>query len=92
MNRQLGDKPSTKEEELHRETCRILFQVRPPPSNLALDHRKLLRSSREEGELVVLTKTQGNACVVLDTACCMNKIAELLADQAYKKINKNLRV
>lgn len=77
-------------EEAPQETVRILKGSFKPKGSLSGGERKSLCVLKFKGELIVFASNKGFVTMILDTMDWDLKIATLLEDYAYKKLNKDI--
>ena len=85
MCHKLSDQDS---QELRVETKCLLGKARTPKANISREEKKALRELKEDKDRIVLTVDKGEAMVVLDKKEYLEKAEALLAQLAYRTIDK----
>ena len=78
-----------KVEEARQESVRIIKTTIRIKDNLTKNERLALRTLKENTHLTILPADKGNATAILNTTDYKLKIASLLEDSTYKKLNKD---
>jgi hypothetical protein len=81
--------PVEQAEEARQETVRIIKTTTRTKNNLTKNERTALKTLKDNTELTILPADKGNATVILNTTDYKLKIASLLGDSAYKKLDKD---
>ena len=81
--------PVDKAEEARQEAVRIIKTTTRNKDNLTKKERMALKGLGKNNHLTILPADKGNATVILNTMDYKLKIASLLEDSTYKKLNKD---
>jgi hypothetical protein len=81
--------PVEQAEEARHESVRIIKTSTRTKNNLTKNERTALKTLKDNTELTILSADKGNATVILNTVDYKLKIASLLSDSAYKKLDKD---
>ena len=76
-------------EEARHESVRIIKTTTKTKNNLTKNERMALKTLKDNTQLTILPAYKGNAMVILNTMDYKLKIASLLGDSAYKKLDKD---
>jgi hypothetical protein len=76
-------------EEIRQETVRIVNGCRQPKDNLTAAERRAIRSLKANETLIVLLADKGNTAPLLGTSHFNQKLASLLQDKAYMKLEND---
>ena len=76
-------------QELRVGTTCLLKKARASRANITREKKKALRELKEDKDRIVLTVDKGVAMVVLDKREYLEKAEALLAQQAYRTIDKD---
>ena len=81
--------PVEQAEEARHESVRIIKTTTKTKNNLTKNEMTALKKLKDNTELTILPADKGNATVILNTVDYKLKITSLLADSAYKKLDKD---
>ena len=76
-------------EEARHESVRIIKTTTRTKNNLSKNERTALKTLKDNTQLTILPADNGNVTVILNTMDYKLKIASLLGDSVYKKLDKD---